>query len=84
MKQFTEAELQEALDAEFRAGYAVGFHDSQYHQRKKLANQRRELRRLNKKIEYLHVAFKAGAAVFNDRVAVELKMKELEKQRRAA
>lgn len=51
MKQFTEAELQDTLDAEFKAGYAVGFHDAQYQHRKKLANQRRELRRLNRRLE---------------------------------
>lgn len=85
MKQFTEAELadklREANEAGFNDGYAMGSHDTSFQYRKRLTNQRRELRRLNKKIEYLHMAFKAGAAVFNDRVAVELKM---EQNRRAA
>jgi hypothetical protein len=89
VKQFTEQELENLLNVEytkghdegFNDGYSMGSHDTSFQYRKRLANQRRELRRLNKKIEYLHMAFKAGAAVFDDRVAVEMKMKQ---QRRAA
>lgn len=68
MKQFTEAELKElvdqAKDEGFGEGYNAGFANGEqwtnYNIRGKVANQRRELRRLNAKLNEFYNGLKYG------------------------
>ena len=64
MKQFTEAELEKLLDEQYDLGYAAGFANGVKANTiaigAKSANQRRELRRLNKQLELM---YKGAAAM---------------------